>query len=189
MNRKKGEFTPISPPELLPWGITNTIYRNFNKVCWKQGPCNYVSQISLKSCGQGAMTWKPPTKWIPFGVVICTFTLLLTTSLKTAVINTNWKFVLVFFNFVSLCKGISALSFVMEEKAIKLRGSNQTQAGLVSFLFWTSLAQFLVLLPLFWVDIIPGVGQTRNLHEFIQKWVWEIIISWELPSNAQNFWK
>ena len=57
----------------------------------------------------------------------------------------------------------------MEEKAIKLRGSNQTQAGLVSFLFWTSLAQFLVLLPLFWVDIIPGVGQTGNLHEFIQK--------------------
>lgn len=70
--------------------------------------------------------------------------------------------------------GISALSFVMEEKAIKLRGSNQTQAGLVSFLFWTSLAQFLVLLPLFWVDIIPGVGQTRNLHEFIQNWIFGI---------------
>lgn len=65
--------------------------------------------------------------------------------------------------------GISAISYVMEEKAVKLRANDETRAGLVSFLFWTSLAQFLVLLPLFWVDFIPGFGQTKNFHEFIKK--------------------
>ena len=50
-----------------------------------------------------------------------------------------------------------------------MQDSDHTQAGLVSVLFWTSLAQFLVVVPLFWADIIPGFGFTNNFHEFIQK--------------------
>ena len=66
-------------------------------------------------------------------------------------------------------KGIGATAFVAEEKVVKMQGSDHTQVGLVSVLFWTSLAQFLVVVPLFWADIIPGFGYTNNIHEFIQK--------------------
>lgn len=51
--------------------------------------------------------------------------------------------------------GIAAFAYIVEEKVVKMQGSDHTQAGLVSVLFWTSLAQFLVVVPLFWADFIP----------------------------------
>ena len=73
------------------------------------------------------------------------------------------------FNVFIFSKGIGATAFVVEEKVVKMQGSDHTQVGLVSVLFWTSLAQFLVVVPLFWADVIPGFGYTNNIHEFIQK--------------------
>lgn len=67
-------------------------------------------------------------------------------------------------------KGISAISFILEEKAVKMgEKSGQSQASLVSVLFWTSLSQFLAVVILFWADIIPGFGYTTNIQQFIQK--------------------
>ncbi|KAL9954563.1 hypothetical protein ACROYT_G042119 [Oculina patagonica] len=66
--------------------------------------------------------------------------------------------------------GIAATAYIVEEKVVKIQESGHAQAGLVSVLFWTSLAQFLTVVPLFWVDIIPGFGYTDNIHEFIQNW-------------------
>jgi len=68
--------------------------------------------------------------------------------------------------------GISAMAFVMEEKAVKVgaENSSHSQASLVSVLFWTSLSQFLAVVLLFWADIIPGFGNTDNIQEFIQNW-------------------
>lgn len=66
-------------------------------------------------------------------------------------------------------KAIGATAFVVEEKVVKMQGSGHTQVGLISVLFWTSLAQFLVVVLLFWADVIPGFGYTNNIHEFIQK--------------------
>ena len=67
-------------------------------------------------------------------------------------------------------KGIAAISYIVEEKAVKMGGNNSdSQASLLCVLFWTSLSQFLAVVLLFWADIIPGFGHTNNVHEFIQK--------------------
>ena len=78
------------------------------------------------------------------------------------------KIFLLYF-FIIFSKGIAAFAYIVEEKVVKMQGSGHTQPGLVSVLFWTSLAQFLTILLQFWVDIIPGFGYTNNVHEFIQK--------------------
>lgn len=69
---------------------------------------------------------------------------------------------------------IGATAFVVEEKVVKMQGSGHTQVGLISVLFWTSLAQFLVVVLLFWADVIPGFGYTNNIHEFIQNWMFGV---------------
>jgi len=76
-----------------------------------------------------------------------------------------------YLKYAGFLKGISAMAFVMEEKAVKVGAENSghSQASLVSVLFWTSLSQFLAVVLLFWADIIPGFGNTDNIQEFIQK--------------------
>ena len=66
---------------------------------------------------------------------------------------------------------MSVTASIVEEKAVKMGGNvgHNSQASLLSVLFWTSLSQFLALLLLFWTDIIPGFGHTNNIHEFIAK--------------------
>ena len=51
---------------------------------------------------------------------------------------------------------------VIEEKSLKHR----KKINLTYFLFCTSCYQLLTALFLFWVDIIPGFGFDKGIHEF-----------------------
>ncbi|XP_078697658.1 uncharacterized protein LOC144925515 [Branchiostoma floridae x Branchiostoma belcheri] len=56
---------------------------------------------------------------------------------------------------------------VIEEKVMKMTpGARREQISLIWFLFWESVYQFLCAAALFWTDIIPGFGNSADIHEF-----------------------
>lgn len=67
-------------------------------------------------------------------------------------------------------QGVGAVSFIIEEKAVKLR-HRENQANLLAVMFWISVFQFVTILLYFWADILPGFGYAENIQEFGKKWV------------------
>eukprot|EP00058_Branchiostoma_floridae_P020835 XP_002606325.1 hypothetical protein BRAFLDRAFT_67567 [Branchiostoma floridae] len=56
---------------------------------------------------------------------------------------------------------------VIEEKVMKMtNGARREQISLIWFLFWESVYQFLCAAALFWTDIIPGFGNSADIHDF-----------------------
>ena len=59
---------------------------------------------------------------------------------------------------------------VLEEKSLKMQHhASRKRVDIVYLLFWTSLYQLLIAGLLFWVDILPGFGNARNIQEFGRK--------------------
>ena len=62
--------------------------------------------------------------------------------------------------------------YVLEEKGLKMQDDvSRKGVNIVYMLFWTSLYQLLTAGCLFWVDIVPGYGNAKNIREFGKKWV------------------
>ncbi|XP_078616350.1 crt homolog 3-like [Branchiostoma floridae x Branchiostoma japonicum] len=56
---------------------------------------------------------------------------------------------------------------VIEEKVMKMtKGTRRDQISLIWFLFWESVYQFLCAAALFWTDVIPGFGNSADIHDF-----------------------
>ncbi|XP_078591268.1 uncharacterized protein LOC144870671 [Branchiostoma floridae x Branchiostoma japonicum] len=56
---------------------------------------------------------------------------------------------------------------VIEEKVMKMtKGARREKISLIWFLFWESVYQFLCAAALFWTDIIPGFGNSADIHDF-----------------------
>ncbi|KAI8501393.1 hypothetical protein Bbelb_206640 [Branchiostoma belcheri] len=61
----------------------------------------------------------------------------------------------------------AAVMNVIEEKVMKMTpGARREQISLIWFLFWESVYQFLCAAALFWTDIIPGFGNSADIHDF-----------------------
>lgn len=68
---------------------------------------------------------------------------------------------------------------VYVEKILKKKGqAGQGRAGLISFLFWTTLYQLLFVFSFFWADIIPGFDYTDNIQRFLKKYEVAKILNW-----------
>lgn len=64
-----------------------------------------------------------------------------------------------------------AIGNVLQEKGLKMK-SSRSAAGVntVYFLFWISFYQFILAAMFFWTDVIPGFGNSNDIHEFAQNW-------------------
>jgi len=80
---------------------------------------------------------------------------------------------------------------VYVEKIFKKKGqAGQGWAGLISFLFWTTLYQLLFVFSFFWTDIIPGFGHTDNIQQFLKKFVATKVLDWVAMTwkSSTYFW-
>ena len=50
---------------------------------------------------------------------------------------------------------------VLQERGVKMENSSEEQVNIVFFLFWTSTYEFLSILLLSWVDILPWFGDSE----------------------------
>lgn len=85
-------------------------------------------------------------------------------------------------------------AFNVYVKILKKKGqAGQGRAGLISFLFWTTLYQLLFVFSFFWTDIIPGFGHhTGSIRRFLKKDVVTKILNWvgmAWKSSAYFWWR
>ncbi|XP_067031301.1 crt homolog 2-like [Acropora muricata] len=58
---------------------------------------------------------------------------------------------------------------VLQERGVKMENSSEEQVNIVFFLFWTSTYEFLSILLLSWVDILPWFGDSE-ISTFANNW-------------------
>ena len=59
---------------------------------------------------------------------------------------------------------------VLEEKGVKVEhDSSEKGINLAYFLFWTNLYQLLVVVFMFWADIVPWFGDVTNITDVGRK--------------------
>lgn len=50
---------------------------------------------------------------------------------------------------------------------------------MVFYLFWMHFYQLLVILAMFWADFVPGFGYADNIHDFWEKYVFQVFSSFK----------
>ena len=61
---------------------------------------------------------------------------------------------------------------VLEERGLKMENETSgNKVNMVYFLFWTSTYQFICIVFLIWVNILPWYGNVTNMQECVGKYV------------------